>query len=177
VKLKWIYLLGIALVCFGFLSTILVDIGTSQDDFYNISLSDMRYEITRTEILQNQEVVYYNIYITLSNLGTIDSDDITLEIVGDDGLPLYDHDVIPAGGSRVFSWEDPHFVFIGAIDHYINISYYPTDLSISRTEQNLGEDYLILEYNDNRDGNTPGFEFILLIMTLIMYIGINNYKN
>ena len=167
-------------ICFlsvGLFFGIFVGTVASQGDYYNISIADKNYEIYKISEINTQTIVYYNISITLKNSGNLNSDDVTLEIVGDDDIPLYVNDTISPGSVREFKWENKEFFLVGPWDHYINISYYPTDPTIERNGNNSGEDSLILKYNEaSGDGDTPGFEAIFLFVIIALYVAVKKYK-
>ena len=175
-KLKYVPIVAICLLYFGILSGIFIDSINAQES-YKISITDKSYEISNIQEINGQTIIYYNISITLSNLGDVISDDITLKIVGDDGLPLYRNASILPGDVKKFEWASDEFFLVGATDHYINISYYPTDSDIEVNSDNSGEDVLILKYTGNTgDNNTPGFESVLFILILVGYIIYTKFR-
>jgi len=176
-KSKCIITVVIGLLCCGLFFGIFIDTISAQEDYYEISIVEKSYEIYEISEINAQTIIYYNISITLKNSGNLNSDDVTLEIIGDDELPLYANDTIPHGGVREFKWENEDFFLVGSWDHYINISYYPTDPTIGRNENNSGEDSLILKYNEaSGDGDTPGFEAAFLLVIIALYVAVKKYK-
>jgi len=167
-----IYFLYVGLFFGIFVGTI-----ASQENYYKISIADKSYEIYEISERNAQTIIYYDLSIILKNSGNLNSDDVTLEIIGDDELPLYVNDTIPPGGVREFKWENKDFFLVGPWDHYINISYYPTDPTIGRNENNSGEDSLILKYNEaSGNGDTPGFEAVFLLVIIALYVAVKKYK-
>jgi len=175
-KARLILTTAICFLCVGLFFGIFIDTIPSQEDYYKISIEDKIYEIHKITEVNAQTIIYYNISIILKNSGNLKSDDITLEIIGDDELPLYVNDTILPNGVREFKWENEEFFLVGPWDHYINISYYPTDPTIGRNAENSGIDTMILTYAESTD-NTPGFESIFAITIIVLFVIIKKYTN
>ena len=156
--------------CFGILCTMCMTTISAQG-VTTISLVDESYEVYKIEEKGGQTIVYYNISITLENSATEESDDITLEIVGDDDIPLYKNSTIPAGGQWTFTWEKNEYFIAGAWDHYINISYYSTNNpNIKKTDR------LNLAYQPSTSEGTPGFEAFLTLILLSLFVLIKKVR-
>ena len=144
------------------------EIGASQDDSYEISITDTTYE--KTDVNDVHNIVYYNISVTLENSGTIESEDITLQITDEDGNYTRNGTILP-GSSKTFIFTD--HPLIGLNDHTISLSFFPTDQFAPKNEYNSGEDSLTLIYNQGSGfDTTPGFEafFTLIILSLFVLI-------
>jgi len=171
-KLKGILTAVMGLLCFGFLICSLVDTVASQDNYFEVSISDKNYEITKIDDIHN--IIKYNISVTLRNNGTIESDDITVRIMDEDGNYTRNDTIMP-GVSKTFLFNN--HPLLGLTDHTISIFFYPTDKFAQLNEYNHGEDTLILKYvTTNGDGNTPGFESVFLFILVVLYVTIKKYK-
>ena len=166
-KLNVLMLIMLGILSIVFSTGNLIEVSNAESD-YSISISDTSYEFVKTREAGGSTWVYYNISIVLHNSGSMISDDITLEIVGDDEIPLYDNDTIAAGGYRVFTFEN--FFFHGLGDHQVNISFFPTEITIQRTPDNFGNASFIIPYGGEEE-STPGFEFVaLLVASFLVFL-------
>ncbi len=154
------------------LSCLLFNITIAEDDYYEIQMVEKDYDIIRIRDINDRKVVYFNISITLLNLGNLVSDDITVRIEDEDGWYIR-NDTLQPHESKKFIFDN--HPFLGSDEHRINISYYPTDKNIVLTEYNHGEDILLL-LSEDKNNFTPGFEAYFLIVTIISYIIISKYK-
>ena len=75
--------------------------------------------------------------------------------------------------SRAFVFSD--WPLKGMSEHTINISYYPTNLTVEPTEYNSGISTLILLESNNKT-STPGFEFIAIFGVLFIVFLIKKYR-
>lgn len=173
-KSKLIYKLLIWLLCFGLLFSIFVDVCISQEEEYKISITDKSYEINKID--ENHEIIYYNILVTLNNMGAIESDNMTIRIMDEDNVNLTQQVTIMPGESKTFLFED--YPLIGLNDHEISIYYYPTiDKIYIPDRNNHGRDVLILGYTQNNgDNNTPGFGISIIILSVTLFVIINKLK-
>ncbi len=171
-KSKGILIAVTSFLCFGLLLGIFVDTIAGQDEYYKISIADKSYEITNIDDVHN--IIKYDISVTLRNNGTIESDDITVRIMDEDGNYTRNATIMP-GVSKTFLFNN-HPLF-GLTDHTISIFFYPTDTFAQLTEYNHGEDTLILKYGTtNGDDNTPGFESVFLFILIALYVMVKKYK-
>lgn len=173
-KSKVLLTIFISIFCLGFFSGFLVNISSAEDKYYEISIIEKNYEISSIKDIKGRTFVFFNISITLKNSGNMISDDITLEIVGEDEMPLYKNYTIPAEGYKEFTFDE--FYLQGLGEHQVNLSYYPTNID-NWNDYNHGKDVLILQSGGNGDdSSTPGFEAIFLIMTIVVYVFLTRYK-
>jgi len=154
------------------LSCLLFNITVAEDDYYEIQMVEKDYDIIRIRDINDRKVVYFNISITLLNLGNLVSDDITVRIEDEDGWYIR-NDTLQPHESKKFIFDNHPLLDSG--EHRINISYYPTDKNIVLTEYNHGEDIIML-LSEDKNNFTPGFEAYFLIVTIISYIIISKYK-
>ena len=142
-----------------------------EDENYNISIVNMTYIFVKTEEIRGREFDYYNVVITLRNSGKVDADDITVEIVGEDGLPEKRNQTIPANEENNYIFSD--FYLEKSPEHKINVSYYPSNLTVhERNEYNSGIDSFIINTSNNNSESTSGFELILFLIAFFVYFVI-----
>lgn len=154
------------------LSCLLFNITNAEDDYYEIRIIDKGYNVIRIKEINDLKVVYFNISISLHNLGNIVSDDITVKIEDEDGWYVR-NDTIQSHESKKFIFDNHPLLGLGG--HRINISYYPTNKNVILTEYNHGEDVILL-LTEDKNNFIPGFEAIFLIMIIIANILISRYK-
>ena len=170
-KVQLILTTGLCLLFVGLFLVNFVDTVSSQEEYYEISITDKNYEKIKTNDIHN--IINYNISITLENSGTIESDDITVRIMDEDGNYTHNGTILP-GVSKTFLFSN-HPLF-GLNDHTISVYFYPTDEFVTLNEYNHGEDTLLLEYDLNgSDGNTPGFEAVFVILIISLFVMIKKY--
>jgi len=161
-----IFVLLIIISCFYSLG--LISISTGQDEYYSLSITEKDYDFIKKEDIKGRTFEYYNIKIVITNSENSISDDITVEIEGEDGLSETLNYTIPAQGSREFLFSN--FFIEGEKQHQINISYYPTSKSVhERNEDNSGFSTIIIKLSTGSNESTPGFELILMIFSIIIY--------
>ena len=164
----------LSILFLGIFSCFLFDIASAEDDFYEISIIEKDYDIFRIREINGRKVVYFNISVTLYNSGNIESDDITVKIEDEDGWYVR-NDTLLAHESKTFIFDD--HPLLGMTEHRINISFYPTNKNVALTDYNHGEDVLILLPEDKDENSfTPGFEAILLVMAVAIYVFLTRYK-
>jgi hypothetical protein len=150
-------------------------ISTSAQTVYEISIEDVSYEVYKIEQITSTKImVYYNISILLRNSGLRNSDEITVEIIDNEGFSLKKNATIPAEGQKEVTWEGGDFFLEQNGDHYITINYYPTD-ETKKNSLNSGTDLVYLSKSEDQN-TTPGFEVITVIGILLVLIGYKKYK-
>lgn len=156
-------------------SGMFINISSSEDDRYILTITDKNYIFIKNEEVKGHVFQYYDITIVVKNSGNIISDDITVKIEGGDGLSEKLNYTIAANDSKGFVFSN--FFIEKADQHRINISYFPTDLSVhERNEDNSGFTTLVFSTKTESEDSTPGFEFVLLVVAFIFYL-IQRKKN
>jgi hypothetical protein len=141
------------------------------EENYIISIKSMNYNYIRTDEIKDKEFDYYNIVIILENNGNDNSEDITVVIQGEDNLEVKENSTINANSQQQFIFSE--FFIEKSPQHQINVSYYPTDLSVhERNEDNSGVDILLIKSMENSSESTPGFEIIFLLLSIIIYYSV-----
>ena len=154
------------------LSCLLFDITAAEVDYYEIQIVENDYDIVGIREINDRKVVYFNISITLHNLGNLVSDDITVRIEDEDGWYVRNGTLQPHESKKFIFDNHP---LLGSGEHRINISYYPTNNNVVLTDLNHGEDILMLSSED-KNNFTPGFDICFLIIAILSYIFIYKYK-
>ena len=144
---------------------ILTDNCSAEDDHAEISIIGKTYDLLETVGSGAQTAYRYKITITLYNSGDIISEDTTVRITDEYGIPTMYNDTILPQTSIPFVFDDWWVVGLG--EQTVNIRYYPTNESINPTSYNSGVDTIVLNPDGEGDGeSTPGFEIILLIIAI-----------
>jgi len=173
-KSKIFLLVLVGILFTGFLSGNVSEICIAEDEFYKISM-DTSSEFVKTTEIGIDTWVFFNITITLFNSGNIESDNITVKLQDEYSNYTREGSVMP-GENKAFKFvEHP---LLGLDENTLVVSYYPTDLSIPKNDDNYGYKTLAIEYGDSDvDGSTPGFEIISLICTVALIVLIRKRKN
>lgn len=156
-----------------FITLAFIGLPTAQSVSLDVSLIDKSYEVSKTSTLNDNLIVYYNLSFTLYNAGSEESADYTVSF-RDDLTTYRQNSTMPAGGTKSFYWNDHPIV--GQDPITIDISFYPTDLSL-RDQGNYVNDTLILYPPGTEDDeSTPGFAFSLVVIGTLLIFGINRKK-
>ena len=171
---KIIYKIFIWLFFYGLLFSIFVNSCTSQEGDFTISITDKSYDVIKID--ENNEIITYNIIITLTNEGNVKSDNMTIRIRDEDDINLTKQYTFNPGESKTFIFDE--YPVIGLKDHEISIFFYPTiDEIYIEDNLNHGEDILVLKYGkNNEDNNTPGFSIPFIISIIAIYVLLNKNK-
>ena len=148
----------------------------AQENPYRIVLSDPTYNYIKTVGGGTQIFEYFNINVTLRNLGANESDQITIELI--------DQDNIQSGVKRYYTFsplEKKTFLFAdhpisGTGDHNITIKFYPTN-ETKNASYNSGSGTFVIYKNDSEGGSTPGFEITLIIITFALFVFLKKKTN
>jgi len=147
---------------------------TAEDEFYKISMYESSEFVKTTEI-GGDTWVFFNISITLYNSGNIKSDNITLKLQDEDSNYTREGSVM-SGETKTFTFVEHPLMGLG--EHKLDVSYFPTDLSIPMNDDNSGYKMLVVSYEDSDgDGSTSGFEIISLICILALVVLMRKRKN
>jgi hypothetical protein len=174
-KSRCIMVLIFTILCISSIPTIIINPISAEDNSYNISIVGKNYTIARIHELPGDDLVFFNISITLRNSGSQESDNMTVEIQDEEMGTNFIHTngTISPGQIKTFYFLD--YPINGMIEHRINISYHPTFESIEWTEFNHGTDVLVL-LPEKKNETTPGFEIVFIFLALILYISYKKFK-
>jgi len=171
-EIKWMQTIFIGILFLGLFFGFFIKVSNSQDNYYQISITDKSYEIKSID--EKYEIIYFDISITLKNSGNIISEDMTLRIRDVDGNYTLNGTIMP-GESKTFTFEK--HPIIGLKDHTISIYFNPTDEFAPLNDFNQGKDELTLKYSSNGNGSsTPGFELIFIIISIMLCFTTAKYK-
>jgi len=139
----------------------------AQEESYNIIISNTTYDYIKTEGSGTQIFEFFNINITLRNLGVNGSDEITVELIDQDNMSVrrkYTFDPLEKK-SFLFS----NHPISGTGDHEITINFYPTD-ETKKNNYNSGSEIFVINKGNLTGGSTPGFEITLILLVLTLFI-------
>ncbi|MDH7518079.1 MAG: hypothetical protein QHH19_07060 [Candidatus Thermoplasmatota archaeon] len=140
----------------------------AQNTPYNIIIADITYSYINYEKRGTNIIEFFNINITLRNLGANESDDITIELIDQDNAHLKkNHTFYPLEKKTFIFSNHP---ISGTGDHEITINFYPTD-ETKTASYNSGSKTVIINKDKSQTGSTtPGFEIILIIAAITLFI-------
>ncbi len=166
-KNKYFIMIIVLLLNFIFLNTFITTCFASDlDQSISIDTTKTKYNFLKKEQIGNQIIMYYDIFITLKNSGNSISDDITLDVIDDGGYPFIQNHTFSSGEEKTFIMDD--WIFEGEGTHNLTISFYPTNQSLTNSN-NSGSMMLYIYENNQQQNNssTPGFEALLIFVAII----------
>jgi len=168
--------LGIVLI-FLMISTFLLNISTiivKADNNYEISINDTDYKYIKKIKKGSFTFEYFDISVTLYNSGPDTSDDMTVNLIDEDGSYNLTGTLAP-GEEKTFTFDN--HPLIGQGNHNIKINFFPTDVN-NRRVKNTGSTTLKISRDKKENNNSvPGFELILLFLSIVIFYLIIYKKN
>lgn len=168
IKIKFCTLLLFIIIFFGISFSSLLEICSAEESDVNISILDEpTYKLNNT-IIKNGKILgkTYQINIILGNTGSIKSDEIEVNLTDEEGFTLTQRTYFEPGETKTiyFTWST-----IKIKNQNLKVYFYPFDTDTLWTKYNSGnKKFTIKVVDDGMTGTTtPGFEMILLIMTII----------
>jgi len=151
-------LTGILLI--GLFSGNIIEMCNAEDEYYKISM-DVSSEFVKATESGGKTWTFFNIIIALYNSGNVKSDNITVKLQDEDANYTREGSVMPGENKTFIFVEHP---LLGLGEHKIDISYYPTDLTVRTNNDNSGSTILTVGYDNDDDASTPGFELTFIII-------------
>jgi len=139
----------------------------AQEAPYTIILSNTVYDYIKSEGSGTQVFEFFNINITLRNLGTNASDEITIELIDQDNTSVYRKYTFDPLEKKSFLFNN--HPISGTGDHDIVIKFYPTN-ETKKASYNSGSETFVINKNNSQKGSTPGFEITFLIAAIALFI-------
>jgi len=160
-KLKSCQILIIFILILGIIFNL--SIINCKGESIGLEIIDTSYELGRPH--NSEKYYYYNINITFQNHDNEPSLNTTIKFVDIDGSQIFHYDTFLSNEIKSIIKEIP----LPILDSQeLIISYYPTDAYVSNTSGNSGE--ITLMIGDVDSGSTPGFEIIILISAIILFM-------
>jgi len=146
-----------------------VEIINAEENPFEISIVDEpTYKLTKI-IERNGRIIgkSYQISIILTNTGYQKTDQIEINMSDQEGFVLTQRTFINAGETKTitFNWST-----IKIINQELKINYYPSDLDTPLNKYNSGQKIFKIKIAENGmpGTSTPGFEIILLIISILV---------
>jgi hypothetical protein len=101
---------------------------------------------------------------------------LVVNITDEEGFSLEKHSFFSPGESKIisFTWST-----LLNRDQKITVNFFPSDLDTVWTQYNSGSKTFTIKIDDE-DGlpatSTPGFEFVIVILAVIMYVFLDRKK-
>mgnify|MGYP006284578287 CR=1 FL=1 len=148
---------------------------------YNIEFVGKDFEFLETKTIGNSKINYYEITVRLTNIGSQVSDDITLAIWEENEgktMQVKRNSTIQPSEIKKFVFSD--WLVEGTGEHTVIYQYSPTNLNSSeQNSYNSGDgSFKINDGTVAENTDTPGFEFIsiIIVLYLIVIFKYNKYK-
>lgn len=134
------------------------------------------YILKSVENKSNFIVYRYNISVKLQNIGNKRSDKLTVNLTDEEGFTLHaSMSYIEPGetGEVVFEW-------VNALNRgqNIKVNFYPSSLDTATSKYNSGSTQFTIGIgnDDVAATSTPGFELIILVISIIVMIYLNKRR-
>ena len=173
-KLKKCLIFTVGIILIGLFSQILIQTCTAEPA--KLSITSQTFKVSKTTVIGEQTYVFYNISIVMHNTGAETSQNTTLRIVDDEGIPADRKNTFAPGDYKEFTFTD--WPLTGTGEHQINISYYPTDQNVPVTGDNSGNTTFFVSSSDGSTSqkSTPGFEIVIFLGAIVLISSIKRKR-
>ncbi len=130
---------------------------------YTITIKEKLFEETDTKTVGINTIKIYTITVILENEGTEISDNMTVEILGDN-MSVNKYNYIMPGESKAYIFTD-----YPSNSEEIAVNYYPADNNIDKTSANSGNTTIKLNANGQTTETTPYIN-IIFMFSIILFI-------
>ena len=171
IKSKGFIEIIIAFVFISLFSGLLIENCCAEEQRAEISIvGEPTYTLT-SRVIKNNRVLgrTFLVGVTIHNAGNIKSEELVVNLSDEEGFSLANYTYLDPGETKTisFTWS----TMINR-DQRITISYFPANLDTPWNKYNSGSKTLTIKIGDE-DGlsatSTPGFEFMLVIMAVIVF--------
>jgi len=152
------------------ISIILTNNVLAREGGYDLDfVGEPEYKLIDTVSREGQTIGWsYQIYINIENNGDAQSKETILKITDEDDITLSKTIQLDPGQTEnvTFNWSA-----VSNKDQNIEVSFSPSNLDIDKNQYNTGSTSftLIIDEKDSSvEENTPGFEFILMFISLLI---------
>ncbi len=157
-------ILLISVICLFLFAPVVV---YAQENPYDIMIYNTTYNYIKTEEAGTQIFEFFNINITLRNLGTNNSDEITLELIDQDNISVKREYIFDPLEKKSFLFSN--HPISGTGDHELTIKFYPKNQT-RKADYNSRSETFVINKDDSKGGSTPGFEITLTTIALAIFI-------
>ena len=139
----------------------------------NIHITDIKHQLIDTTQIGTRIAHYYTFFITFSNTGDKKSSNITVFLEDPElnaRLEVASFELQP-DQNKTFIYENWPTTLLGQVT--INVTYQPSNPGIPQTKNNTGKQaYTFTIGTDQNTNETPGFQFLCLIIAIIFILNI-----
>jgi len=164
--------LTIMFIFIGLFLGIIIEKCSAEEQQADISFLGEPIYTLKNKIIKNNQVIgrAYSIDVTLYNTGNKRSEELAVNITDEEGFSLRKNYIyLNPDESKIISF---NWTTMINRDQKIIVNYFPMDLDTIWNQYNSGSKTLTIKIED-KDGlpatNTPGFELLLIITTVMMY--------
>lgn len=132
-----------------------------------VTITDFRYQLSKTDQIGNLEARYFTFWVTFSNTGDAPSNNITAYLEDPDptmGLLEIGRFALASTENITITYQNWPTTLTG--DLPINISYDPTKPEVESTQYNSGKKSYKISSGNKNSSDTPGFEIGLLLLAI-----------
>jgi len=170
IKLRFLFYIISILIISNFISMSSFDTCKADDQVGVYIIGEPTYQLTNS-IVKNNRIIgqTYQINVTLYNRGYTRSVEFIVNI-SDEDISLKKNISLESGETKIvsFTWST-----IKIKNQRLSISFYPSDIDVSRTKYNSGSKSFIIKIGNGKElpaTSTPGFEIILIFTVIFMGI-------
>lgn len=136
----------------------------ASDQDYIISLEDTSWKLVKTTEKAGQTFTYYDIVVILYNSGSVESDNITVQLQDDMGNYSIE-EIIGPGEYKTYTFNE--HPLLGTGKQTLTINFFPSIFE-KRNQYNTGSSYITVQGNSGKQDakGMPGFEFYLFLSVI-----------
>ena len=168
IKSKGFIEIIIAFVFISLFSGLLIENCCAEEQRAEISIvGEPTYTLT-SRVIKNNRVLgrTFLVGVTIHNAGNIKSEELVVNLSDEEGFSLANYTYLDPGETKTisFTWS----TMINR-DQRITISYFPANLDTPWNKYNSGSKTVMIKIEDGLPAtSTPGFEFLLVIIAVIL---------
>lgn len=170
IKLK--VLIGITIVFFftSLFSGLLIENCSAEGQRVEVSILEEPTYMLTNKVIKNNRVLgrTYIVSVTIHNAGNLRSKELVVNLSDEEGFSLSNYTYLDPGETKIIS-----FTWSTTInrDQLATINFFPSDIDAEWNQYNSGSKTFTIKIG-NEDGlsatSTPGFEFLLVIIAVIL---------
>jgi len=168
IKLK--IFIGIVIVSLfvGLFLGLLIENCSADEQRAEISIiGEPTYKLTN-KVIKNNRVLgrTFLVDVTIHNAGDLRSEELVVNFTDEEGFSLADYIYLDPGETKIisFTWST-----MLNRDQEITINYFPADIDATWNKYNSGSKTVMIKIEDGLPAtSTPGFEFLLVIIAVIL---------
>ena len=178
IKLKFFVGMLTIFLFIGLFSEIIIERSSAEEQRAEILiLGEPTYTLTN-KVIKNNRVIgrTYIIDVTFYNSGDARSEELVVNLTDEEGFSLENIIFLNPGETKIisFTWST-----IINRDQRVTVNFFPLNLDVDRTQYNSGSKVFTIKIGDGSNlpaTSTPGFELIVMIIAIIVFMFFQKKK-